>query len=141
MRLGFALCVVTALLMGAKAPKELETLQGNWQLSSGEMNGKPLPEKELKGKITIKGAEYTLTIGDGEKVTGTQKLNTTANPKTIDIQNANGPDKGKTHLGIYEVKDDTFRVVFSAVGKPRPTKFETHPDSGEWMHVWKLVKE
>jgi len=143
MRLGFAMCLAVSLLMGAEAPqKKGDALQGVWELSSGERDGKPLPEKELKGKLIIKGAEYTVTFGNAEAVTGTQKLNSKADPKTVDISDTNGPHKGKISLGIYEVKDDnTFRCIFAPAGKPRPTKFETQPDSGQWLHVWKRAKE
>ena len=142
MRLGFALCVAVSLLMGADAPKKVDPLQGVWELSGGERDGKPLPDKELKGKLILKGSEYSFTPGGGEKVTGTQKLNSKADPKTIDIVDTTGPHKGKTCLGLYEVQDDnTFRCVFAPTGKPRPTKFETQPDSGQWLHVWKRAKE
>jgi len=43
--------------------------------------------------------------------------------------------------GIYELKDKEFRVAFAPPGKPRPAKFATAPDSGQWMHVWKHMKE
>jgi hypothetical protein len=54
---------------------------------------------------------------------------------------ASGPNKDKTCLGIYELKGDKFRVAFAPPGKARPTKFATAPNSGQWMHVWKRVKE
>lgn len=144
MRSGFVLGLAVSMLMASTtaAPPNEDTLDGVWQLDSGEADGKALTEKQLKGgKLAIKDAEYTVTLADIGTVTGTQKLGSTEKLKTIDITDASGPNKGKTCLGIYEVKGDEFRVVFASPGKARPSKFETLPDSGQWKHVWKRVQE
>jgi uncharacterized protein (TIGR03067 family) len=147
MRFGIAMGLVVSLLVGADAltqdaPKNAVALQGAWKLSAGEADGKALPEKELKdGKLVIKGEHYTVTLPGRGTVKGMQKLDPAKEPKTIDIMDASGPNKDKTCLGIYELKGDEFRVAFAPPGKARPTKFATAPDSGQWMHVWKRVKE
>jgi uncharacterized protein (TIGR03067 family) len=141
MKFGFAIGLVVSLLMGADAPKKEVTLEGAWKLTGGEADGKALSEKQLKdGKFVIKGEQYTVTLADRRSVTGKPKLDSKKEPKTIDIANASGPDKDKTCLGIYEIKDDEFRVVFAPSGKARPSKFATTADSGQWMHIWKRVK-
>src|SRR5439155_7630325 len=92
MGLGVAMGLAVSLLIGADAPKDQDALQGTWELSAGEADGKALPEKQLKdGKLVIKGDHYTVTLADKGKVTGTQKLDTTKAPKTIDITDASGP--------------------------------------------------
>lgn len=68
-------------------------------------------------------------------------LDATQKLKTINITDASGPHEGKTCLGIYELKGNEFRVVFASRRGARPSKFETMPDSGQWMHVWKRIKE
>jgi uncharacterized protein (TIGR03067 family) len=89
----------------------------------------------------IKGNQYTLNAGTGESVQGIQTVDITKSPKTIDATDGRGPNKGKTILGIYEIKGDEFKVSFSMPGKPRPTKFTTEKDeSGQWVHIWKRVK-
>ena len=147
MRLSMAMGLAVCLLIGADAAqkdaaKDPDAFQGTWKLTSGEAEGKALPEKELKdGKLIIKGDKYTVTLAGKGTVTGTQKLDSTKDPKTIDITDADGANKGKTCLGIYELKGDEFRVAFAVPGKPRPTKFATAADSGQWIHVWKRGKE
>lgn len=142
MRMGIAICLAFGLLLGADAVNAEETLQGTWTLISGESNGKALTKEQVKdGKLVIKKDHYSVTLEGGEAITGEQKLDSTAKPKTIDITDSNGDNKGKTCLGIYEVKGDEFRVAFAAPGKERPTKFSTKADSGQWMHVWKRVKD
>lgn len=142
MRTGLAMSVAFGLLLGAGAAKDTEALQGSWQLTSGEANGKELPEQQLKdGSLVIKGDHYRVTLHGRETITGAQKLDSAAKLKTIDITDSTGPHKGETSLGIYELKGDEFRVAFAPPGKPRPSKFSTTPDSGHWVHVWKRVKE
>ena len=129
------------LLFAADGEKELKKFEGTWTLSSGEADGKALTEKQLKGgKLVIKDGHYTVTIPDKEKFTGTQKVDPSKTPKTIDISDDSGPNKGKTCLGIYEFKDEEFQCVFAAPGKDRPSKFSTASDSGQWLHVWKKSK-
>src|SRR5438552_4841358 len=104
--------LAVSILIGADAPKkdapkDRDALQGTWKLSAGEADGKALPEKQLKdGKLLIKGNDYTVTLADKGTVTGTQKLDPTKEPKTIEIVDASGPNKGKTCLGIYELKGE-----------------------------------
>jgi uncharacterized protein (TIGR03067 family) len=147
MRFGMVLGLAVSFLLGAgapqkDAPKNQDVVQGTWKLIAGEADGKALPEKQLKdGKLVIKGDHYAVTLAHKGTVTGTEKLDPTKEPKTIDIKDASGPNKGKTCLGIYELKGEEFRVALAPPGKPRPTKFATAPDSGRWMHVWKRVKE
>ena len=129
------------MLFAADAETESKKFEGTWALSSGEADGKALTEKQLKGgKLVIKGDNYTVTIPDKEKMTGTQKVDPTKSPKTIDITDDSGPNKGKTCLGIYEFKGEEFRCVFSVPGKDRPSKFSTAADSGQWLHLWKKSK-
>ncbi len=136
--MGVAFC----LLAGADAVQGEESLRGTWKLSSGEANGKALSEKQLKdGKLVIDGDNYSVTLEGKEAITGVQKLDVSEKTKTIDIKDTTGANKDKTCLGIYELKGDEFRVALAPPGKARPSKFTTKPDSGNWMHVWKRVKE
>lgn len=135
-----AMGLAIGLLFGAGQVQGEESLDGEWTLSSGEVNGKVLSEKQLEGgKLTIKGDQYSVTV-DGKTSKGVQKLDAKPKLKTIDIKDSSGPNKDKPYEGIYEIKGDEFRVVFAATGKPRPSKFSTSPDSGHWMHVWKRAK-
>jgi uncharacterized protein (TIGR03067 family) len=119
-----------------------DTCQGVWLLSGGEADGKMLTARQLQGgKLVINGDQYTVTMAEQGTVTGTQKLDATQQPKTIDIVNADGPQKGQPCFGIYELEGNEFRVVFASPGGARPTSFETTPGSGQWMHVWTRVEE
>lgn len=140
--IALGLTIILSAAFGAAASGQETPADGTWTLIGGEADGKALPEKSLKdGKLIIKGNQYSVTLADVGTIKGTQKLDSTKSPRTIDIMDADGPNKGKTCLGIYEFKGDEFRVVFAPPGKQRPKNFTTAPDSGQWMHVWKRVKE
>jgi uncharacterized protein (TIGR03067 family) len=103
--------------------KDLAKLQGTWNRVSAEVNGKKVAAEELKGvTLTVKGDGYTLKQGDQTR-TGTVKIDATKKPKQIDIISAEGPNKGKSLLGIYEVDGDTLRYCIAQPGKTRPTEF------------------
>jgi hypothetical protein len=44
-----------------------------------------------------------------------------------------GPDKGKTFLGIYELSSDDYKVSFAPAGKERPTELSSKPGSGNLL--------
>lgn len=120
---------------------DLKKTEGTWTLVSGEADGKPLPEAEVKSaKLTIVGDAYTVDLGAAGVKKGTQKLDATKSPKQIDAKDTSGPTVGENH-GIYEfTADGDFRVCFAAPGKERPTEFTTKPGSGHFMHLWKRAK-
>jgi uncharacterized protein (TIGR03067 family) len=52
-----------------------------------------------------------------------------------------GPDKGKTFLGIYELSGDDYKVCFAPAGKGRPVEFSSKEGSGNILQVWKRGKK
>ena len=52
-----------------------------------------------------------------------------------------GPTKGKTQLGIYEVDGDTFRSCFASPGAERPTDFSSKPGEARTVSIWKREKQ
>jgi len=140
------LLLLTTALAGCgqkadSAAKDEGALQGTWQLTAGQAEGRALTTNQLAGgRLVINGERYTLTLADGETTTGVQTLDPTKSPKAIDVTATSGPDRGKTWLGIYDLKGDEFRIALAPNGRARPTSFATAPDSGHWMHVWKRAK-
>lgn len=121
----------------ATASDDLKKMDGTWTMVSGEADGAPLPEKDVKGStLVIVGDAYTVTLSDQGVKKGTQHIDATKSPKQIDAQDTSGPTVGK-NLGIYEfTASGDFRVCFGAPGKDRPTEFVTKPGTGHFMHVW-----
>jgi uncharacterized protein (TIGR03067 family) len=105
-------------------------LQGTWE---AEKDGKKLT-------LTFAKKEFTV-IMNGEKVTGTFKTDGKKNPKEIDMSvvDAEGQHaayKGKTSLGIYELKGDTLRWCAAEPGMDRrPTEFTNSQGDAKFMLV------
>jgi uncharacterized protein (TIGR03067 family) len=81
--------------------------------------------------LTFDG-DGTVTVANKGKVfvRGTTAVDPTVNPKAMDLTFTEGPPKGKTSLGIYEIEGDTYRFCRAAPGEPRPKAFASGPGSG-----------
>lgn len=136
------LALVAGFLIAADDPKdELKKLEGSYTMVSGEKDGKSLPEKTIKtAKLVIKGDQHDFRIGD-ETFKGTLKVDPSKKPKTIDATDTEGPFKGKTLHGIYELDGDTFKVCFAKPGEDRPKEFSTKSGTGHILQVWKKEKK
>jgi len=141
---GVAALVLVAADDSDEAKKDIERFQGAWVFESVEIEGQPAPAGALKeSKLTIDGKKFTMKEGD-EISHGTFTIDASKKPKTIDGTFTDGPEKGKTILGIYELEGDTYKACFNVAGKDRkerPTKFESKKGSGFVVEVLKRVKK
>jgi uncharacterized protein (TIGR03067 family) len=145
------LCTVVLIASGgtgaradekADVEKELKKFQGTWTLESVETGGKEQPAAEFKGVTVIfEGDKHTVKKGDEVIQVGTQKLDPSKSPKTIDVTMTEGPNKGTVMLGIYEIEGDTLKVCFDSEGKKRPTEFKSAPGSATFVNVHKRMKK
>jgi len=139
--LALLICSVAffSLARGDDAAKQDQAaLQGEWSMVSGERGGSAMPDAMVKtGKRLFKGDELTVTVGGMTIMKATVTLDPTKQPKAIDYKITDGPNKGKTQLGIYELKDDTVKFCFSNPGDERPAAFETKSGDGRTLSVWK----
>jgi uncharacterized protein (TIGR03067 family) len=121
--------------------RDLKKFEGTWMMASGENDGKPLAADVVKkARLVIQGDRHTVKVGDDTYV-GTHVLDPTKSPKTIDVKDTDGPFKGKTVKGIYELTDEAFRVCVAPPDKDRPTEFTTKSGTGMLLHEWKKQKE
>lgn len=123
------------------AKKELKRLEGTYVLVSGEDKGEKFPEKIIKdAALTIEGDKHTVKLGE-VMIVGTHKVDPSKKPKEIDGMDTEGPNKGKTTLGIYKLEKGEFTVCFAPPEKARPTEFTTKSGTGVFVHVWKREKK
>ena len=90
--------------------------------------------------VTFEGDKHTVKKGDEVIQVGTQILDPSKSPKTIDVTMLEGPHKGTVILGIYEIDADTLKVCFDPEGKTRPTAFNSPTGSKNFVNVHKRVK-
>jgi uncharacterized protein (TIGR03067 family) len=136
----FTLMLTFSLAGRSGDGKEDDGNQGTWIPTKAELGGKAFPDEVTKTiKLEIKDDKYTVTVGK-QVDKGTVKLNKTAKPKELDIAGTEGPNKGKTILGIYERDGDTLRVCYDLGGKNRPTEFKTTEGTQQLLITYKKEK-
>ena len=119
---------------------ERKLLQGTWLPTAAELSENPFDETTLKTmKLVIDGDKYTVTAGKSIDK-GTTKIDPAAKPKTMDVIGAEGPNKGKTFLAIYELNGDSLRVCYDLTGKVRPSEFKTKKGELLFLATYKRAK-
>jgi uncharacterized protein (TIGR03067 family) len=122
--------------------QELAKIQGTWTYVSFEEDGKPLPPEQVNSMtITFGGDRYVVRQGDKVLRAGTHRFDPTKTPRAVDATLKEGPGKGTTQLGIYELSGDTLRVCYSTTGKDRPTEFKTTSGSNRFLAVVRRAKK
>lgn len=149
--LAVLICVVNLAASGAAGGQandkpalaaEVRKFQGAWTLESSVTGGQEVPADQLKGLIVIfDGSKHTLKQGDQVIQVGTQTMDPSKSPKTIDVTMTEGPNKGAVMLGIYEIDGDTLKVCFDPLGTKRPTEFRSPPGSATFVNIHKRIKK
>jgi uncharacterized protein (TIGR03067 family) len=113
---------------------EVQSLDGDWVLPFFTIDGRSLPEFDMK--LMIEDDNFTF-FAAGE-VRGTIRLDPEKNPAEIMITYNEGPFRGRTIPGIYDVHGDTLRIRLDHSGQSCPKKFES--GDGDALMVLKRVK-
>jgi uncharacterized protein (TIGR03067 family) len=120
--------------------EELKRFEATWRFVEIEVGGRKIPEKAFeKDALILKGKRFASFVA-GKLVHGDFKIDPVARPKAIDIIFTEGPGKGRSQKGIYELEGDTQRICFAMPDKPRPTEFVTRPDNEQIIEVLKREK-
>jgi len=121
------------------AGKDLQSMQGTWQLESFESSDKA--KVDIKKRTLFIGGEVFL-IRDADRIiqAGTLRLVTARTPRRIDATVRKGQHMDNTMLGIYEVKGDTLKVCFDPEGEGRPGKFAAKAETAQYLATYKRVK-
>jgi uncharacterized protein (TIGR03067 family) len=102
---------------------DAKKIQGTWLLVSREQDGR---RRTVGGemKYTITSDRIALIT---QKDAGDQyRLGIDKKLKIIDLVPGDGPNKGKTLKGIYDLAGDTLRICFpNQADLPRPAEFQS----------------
>ncbi len=106
-------------------------LQGNWTAVSGEQDGQKLADDAVKGvRVTFDGDEVSF-FPKQDKSRVTFRLESAGTPRGLTMTAQEGPDKGKSIPGIYELQGDRLKLcVALKPGTARPPAFAAPADSG-----------
>lgn len=107
--------------------KDRKHMEGTWRAVSLEVNGNKAAENDARKIVVINHADgtWTLKTNDKEISKGSNKIDPTKKPKTIDFTPTEGEGRGKEYLGIYELGKKSRRLCFVALGRDRPTEFSS----------------
>lgn len=118
--------------------QELQRIQGAWQVVSQEENGAKAAADSLRDRIIFFGGDaFLVKQGHNLLQMGTQKLDPSKSPKTINVMVTQGDRRGDVWLGIYELQGDTLKVCFDPDAQKRPTEFKSERGSGLVLVVYK----
>lgn len=124
------------------AKKDLERMQGEWVMVSGESQGQTFPENFVKSaKRMVKGDTYTVTAEGDEgplNIKGKFKLDPSHKPAHIDATTTMADGEESKLVGIYEFKEDELRVCMATAEKGRPKEFSSSQGT---LITWKRVKK
>src|SRR6266850_4319083 len=114
---------------GGDAKKDLEMMQGKWTVQSiKESDGKGPTDDFLKDiEVIVKDDSMKILLTAKKETLDAfkMKLDPTKKPKAVDFTHTEGPDKGKTELGIYKLEGDTLTICVNDFDKERPAAFAT----------------
>ncbi len=121
--------IVTSFAADKPTPNDeiLRNPEGTWKPIGAIMGGARLPKPALDAiTLEISGTNYQVTVeGEKEPDRGTSILHTNTVPNRMTIVSTNGPNRGKTFLAIYEMKDArSMRVCYDLSGTEFPKDFK-----------------
>jgi RNA polymerase sigma factor (sigma-70 family) len=130
--------------------KDLERLQGKWELTSFVVYGQTLelPKDTERRTLIIEGNKATLYIGPQE-IRMTWLIDPTKKPKTLDIcyeqsfsdgKAEKGAFEGKVWPAIYELEGDTLRECSDDPGGERPSDFSAPRKTKRSLMTYKRIK-
>jgi uncharacterized protein (TIGR03067 family) len=143
MRLPLLLILSVGFLVGAEKPlghavkKDLEKLQGKWDLVSAEMNGKDVTNFGKNSfSMMIKDRKLLLEFG-GNKLDLEFQLDPTKVPKEITFTTSGS---GKSFYGIYAIDGGKLKLSWLQVGKGKPKSFTTQAKTPQVTFVVRRIK-
>lgn len=128
----------------SKPKTDKEALQGDWTPVAMETDGRPFSGEELKKyakPMTINGDKLTIVKEDQTKTDTAFKLEPTKKPKQIDLVLADGPAKGKSIYGIYELDGDKLKLSVAPPAGERPKDFTTAFQDGRILTSYQRARK
>ena len=107
------------------ANPEPAKLYGTWRPASGLLGGQELPMSALHAMtLTISEDGYVFET-NGLKDAGQVKFDLEVAPRHIDCTGVEGPNRGRTLVGIFKLDGDRLTICYNLEGNTRPADFKS----------------
>lgn len=118
-------CVATTPAQEDAVKKDKEKLQGTWKIVAFETaDAAAAKDVKAKGKVVFEGDKFMVLIDDMKFGEADFKIDPSKKPKHIDVTPADGFNKGKTLLGIYQLDGDKLKLFSYDDPNVRPKEFK-----------------
>jgi len=123
--------------------QERKKYEGTWRVIFLQVDGNQASDDDAKKITVVNHADgtWSIRVENKEIAKGTSEIVPTKKPKTIDFTPAEGAEKGKSFLGIYDIKENCRKICYSPSGKDRPTAFSSTPGSGSVLAIFQREKK
>ena len=133
-RISFAVAITIGTLL--TLPALGQSLDGEWTVASGKMDGQVVPATSLASmKLTITSANFSAVSGSMTS-SGTLGANSLASPAQLLFTIGDGADKGNKVNAIYKFNNGQLAITFSKDGS-FPASFESTADNKLLQLVYK----
>jgi uncharacterized protein (TIGR03067 family) len=142
-----ALLLLSGAIQAEDAKKDLEQLQGTWEIVEVVSDGQAAPADKVKGgQVVFKDDEMTLKESSDDKDPRKFRiqLDPSKKPKALDSTALNRDYKGSVTLAIYELDGDTLKLCAPnnhEAKKDRPKAFKSEGGSELVLLTLKQVKK
>jgi uncharacterized protein (TIGR03067 family) len=133
--------LISAVALGADSvSSELKSLQGEWQATHLEGDGKVAPDEIVKRfQLRIKDDEMIFLKGGAPDRKCKFKLDPSTSPRSIDIIGMVNLKPDETNAGIYSIKDDELTIcICESKDMDRPKDFKNEP--GDHLGLMKFKR-
>lgn len=123
---------------------DTKAMQGVWKPVKAVLGGVALPDPALKAiTLKINGENYEVAVeSEQESDKGTSTLDVSAKPRRMTIKSLAGPNRGKTFLAIYEMKDaHSMRICYDLSGTKYPEQFKAPKGTQLYLVDYRKQKE
>ncbi len=113
-------------------------LEGEWEMVSAVFSGAPLEAAMVKWcRRVTRGDVTTVLAGPQVMLKASFTTDLSSHPDQIDYLNLDGPNKGKSQAGIFDLQNDILRICMGAPGEPRPVEFVSMAGDRRSLTVWR----
>jgi uncharacterized protein (TIGR03067 family) len=124
---------------------ELARLEGTWKYTKVEAPDKIAETLAESSVVEFRGDKmiHTITLSTGKKEVSeaTITIDPGKKPRTIDVTRLDGPYKGKTFQGVYELDGDTLKIHEGYEPGDRPTDFTFKKGTARQLSTLQRVKK